>query len=227
MKKKNTVGMVLAFALAGAVLTGCGEGRDAQQDGVQGISLETQEGTLQETQEDTPEETQETPEGAQQESTEAAAEEPAEETPETQQGAQQDAQQESASDEAAAESAAQESRTGAGYEDNFAVDSKAAKEFAQKIQAAAADKDLEALAALMAFPVYVGLPDAKTVESREDFLALGAETVFTEGLLESLANADVENLNPSMAGFSLSGGGTANINFGVRDGVLAINGINY
>ena len=204
MKKKNTVGMVLAFALAGAVLTGCGEGRDAQQDGVQGISLETQEGTLQETQEDTPEETQETPEGAQQ-----------------------DAQQESASDEAAAESAAQESRTGAGYEDNFAVDSKAAKEFAQKIQAAAADKDLEALAALMAFPVYVGLPDAKTVESREDFLALGAETVFTEGLLESLANADVENLNPSMAGFSLSGGGTANINFGVRDGVLAINGINY
>ena len=68
MKKKNTVGMVLAFALAGAVLTGCGEGRDAQQDGVQGISLETQEGTLQETQEDTPEETQETPEGAQQES---------------------------------------------------------------------------------------------------------------------------------------------------------------
>ena len=204
MKKKNTVGMVLAFALAGAVLTGCGEGRDAQQDGVQGISLETQEGTLQETQEDTPEETQETPEGAQQES-----------------------QQESASDEAAAESAAQESRTGAGYEDNFAVDSKAAKEFAQKIQAAAADKDLEALAALMAFPVYVGLPDAKTVESREDFLALGAETVFTEGLLESLANADGENLNPSMAGFSLSGGGTANINFGVRDGVLAINGINY
>ena len=204
MKKKNTVGMVLAFALAGAVLTGCGEGRDAQQDGVQGISLETQEGTLQETGEETPEE-----------------------TPETQQGAQQDAQQESASDEAAAESAAQESRTGAGYEDNFAVDSKAAKEFAQKIQAAAADKDLEALAALMAFPVYVGLPDAKTVESREDFLALGAETVFTEGLLESLANADVENLNPSMAGFSLSGGGTANINFGVRDGVLAINGINY
>ena len=204
MKKKNTVGMVLAFALAGAALTGCGEGRDAQQDGVQGISLETQEGTLQETQEDTPEETQETPEGAQQ-----------------------DAQQESASDEAAAESAAQESRTGAGYEDNFAVDSNAAKEFAQKIQAAAADKDLEALAALMAFPVYVGLPDAKTVESREDFLALGAETVFTEGLLESLANADVENLNPSMAGFSLSGGGTANINFGVRDGVLAINGINY
>lgn len=227
MKKKNTVGMVLAFVLAGAVLTGCGEGRDAQQDGVQGISLETQEGTLQETQEDTPEETQETPEGAQQESPEETGEETPEETPETQQGAQQDAQQESASDEAAAESAAQESRTGAGYEDNFAVDSKAAKEFAQKIQAAAADKDLEALAALMAFPVYVGLPDAKTVESREDFLALGAETVFTEGLLESLANADVENLNPSMAGFSLSGGGTANINFGVRDGVLAINGINY
>ena len=51
--------------------------------------------------------------------------------------------------------------------------------------------------------------------------------MFTEGLLESVEKADIENFQPSMAGFSISDGGSANINFGVVDGVLAINGINY
>lgn len=113
------------------------------------------------------------------------------------------------------------------YEDNFAVDSKAAKEFAEKIKDATAQKDLEALADLTAFPVYVGLPDVDVVETREDFLKLGADAVFTQVLQEAVENADVDNLQPSMAGFSISDGGTANINFGVSDGVLAINGINY
>lgn len=113
------------------------------------------------------------------------------------------------------------------YEDNFAVDSQAAKEFAEKVKEAAAQKDLEALAELTAFPVYVGLPDAGVVETREDFLNLGAEAVFTDELLESVEKADIENFQPSMAGFSISDGGTANINFGVADGKLAINGINY
>ena len=39
--------------------------------------------------------------------------------------------------------------------------------------------------------------------------------------------ADTDNLQPSMAGFVISDGGTAGINFGVADGVLAITGINY
>lgn len=114
-----------------------------------------------------------------------------------------------------------------GYEDNFAVDSKAAREFAEKVKDATAQKDLEALAELTAFPVYVGLPDVDVVETREDFLNLGEEAVFTDELLESIEMADIENLQPSMAGFTISDGRTANINFGVVDGVLAINGINY
>ena len=113
------------------------------------------------------------------------------------------------------------------YEDNFAVDSKAAMAFAKKIQEAVAQKDLEALAELTAFPVYVGLPDVGVAETREDFLKLGADTVFTEVLQKSVENADVDNFQPSMAGFSISDGGTANINFGVVDGELKINGINY
>ena len=92
---------------------------------------------------------------------------------------------------------------------------------------AAANKDLEALAELTAFPVYVGLLDVDVVETKEDFLKLGSENVFTEALLKSIEMADIEDLQPSMAGFSISDGSSANINFGVVDGVLAINGINY
>ncbi len=114
-----------------------------------------------------------------------------------------------------------------GYEDNFAVDIKAAKEFAEKVKDAAAKKDLDALAELTAFPVYVGLPDAGVVETEEDFLKLGADAVFTDELLESIEKADIDNFQPSMAGFPISDGRTASINFGVVDGVLAINGINY
>ncbi len=130
-------------------------------------------------------------------------------------------------EKAETDAAEKPAQTSEGYEDNFAVDSKAAKEFAERIKEATAQKDLEALAELTAFPVYVGLPDAGVVETREDFLNLGAEAVFTDELLESIEMADIENFQPCMAGFSISDGRTANINFGVVDGVLAINGINY
>ena len=139
----------------------------------------------------------------------------------------QETQQDTVVDEAEAEPLEKNNQITVEYEDNFAVDSEAAKEFARKVKAAAADKDLEALAALAAFPVYVGLPDVGVVETKEDFLKLGAETVFTEELLKSVEAADIEDFQPSMAGFSISDGGTCNINFGVVDGVLAINGINY
>lgn len=125
-----------------------------------------------------------------------------------------------------AEARAENGSTG-GYEDNFAVDRAAAAEFAAQIREAVAAKDLDALAELTAFPVYVGLPDVGAVETKEDFLALGADAVFTDELVSSVANADTENMQPSMAGFSISDGGKANINFGVRDGVLAVSGINY
>lgn len=117
--------------------------------------------------------------------------------------------------------------TSGGYEDNFAVDSKAAAEFADKIKEAVAAKDLEALADLTAFPVYVDIENANEIKTRDEFIALGADVIFTEGLMNSVANADTENMQLSMAGFSISDGGPANINFGVRDGVLAVNGINY
>ncbi len=136
-------------------------------------------------------------------------------------------QDSAAEKEEADETAEKPVQTSGGYEDNFAVDSEAAKEFAQKVKDAAAKRDLDVLAELTAFPVYVGLPGVDVVETKEDFLKLGADTVFTDKLLESVEKADIDHFQPSMAGFSISDGGTANINFGVADGVLAINGINY
>ena len=45
------------------------------------------------------------------------------------------------------------------YEDNFSVDTEAVTAFAQKIQSVTAEQDLEGLADLIAYPVYVGFPE--------------------------------------------------------------------
>ena len=137
--------------------------------------------------------------------------------------------QEEQNPEDAGESESSESAETVTYEDNFAVDSKAAAAFAEKIKEAVAAKDLEALADLTSFPVYVGLPDIDGgVETREDFLALGVDSVFTQELMDAVAAADDSSLQPSMAGFVLSNeSGRPNIIFGVVDGKLAVTGINY
>ena len=115
------------------------------------------------------------------------------------------------------------------YEDNFAVDEDAVVAFGEKIQEAVAAKDMEALADLTAFPVYVGLPDTDgVVETREDFLALGAERVLTDELTASVAEAKLDGQQPSMAGFVVADeSGRPSIIFGVVEGRLAITGINY
>ena len=114
------------------------------------------------------------------------------------------------------------------YEDNFDVDAEAAADFARKIQDAVADQDLEALADLMMFPNYVGFTeDPAFVNTREEFIALGAERIFTQELCDQIAAAETEDLQPSEAGFVLSADGRPNIIFGVNEGHLAIVGMNY
>lgn len=128
--------------------------------------------------------------------------------------------------EGTTQAASEEESAQGGYEDNFAVDSAAAAEFAEQIKEAVAAQDLEALADLAAYPLYVGIAE-DGVSSREDLIALGAEAVFTSGLSASIEAADTQNLTPSMAGFVLSDGSGNNIIFSVVDGELAIQGINY
>ena len=114
------------------------------------------------------------------------------------------------------------------YTDNFSVDQAAVQAFAQDIQQVVADQDLEGLADLVSFPVYLGFADdPQSVETREDFVALGADRIFTEDLLTEISTADTSTLEPSQAGFALSTSGRPNIVFGVSNGHLAIVGINY
>ncbi len=115
------------------------------------------------------------------------------------------------------------------YDDNFAVSNATAKEYAQSIQSAVLQKDLEGLADLTRFPVYIGFKDNGTViETREDFIVLGNDAVFTDDMLDSMANANINDISASNAGFYLSSEiGAPSITFSVQDGKLGISGINY
>ncbi len=114
------------------------------------------------------------------------------------------------------------------YEDNFSVDNEAVVAYARKIKEAVANRDMEALADLASYPLYVGFTDGGvSVTSAEELIALGEEKIFTVQMEESIKNADENSLSPSMAGFALSTNGRPNMIFGVVDGRLAIQGINY
>lgn len=53
------------------------------------------------------------------------------------------------------------------YTDNFSIDTEAVTAFAEQIQAAVAEKNLEALADLASYPLYIGFSDGgESVESR-------------------------------------------------------------
>lgn len=213
MKKMKVLAAVIAMGLLAA---GCGQSAEQETAPMESIEETAEQETIEIETEET-EETEETAaqeENLPEEASEAKETQPAQTQQET--GAQTEAQ--SAENEAAA----------GGYEDNFAVDSAAAAEFAGKIKTAVAEKNLEKLADLTAFPVYVGFKDGGTpVESRDEFLALGADKIFTQELVDSVAAADENALFPSMAGFVLSDGSKANIIFAVNEGELTIVGINY
>lgn len=138
------------------------------------------------------------------------------------------AETEAAAGSEAASSSTEETQASGGYADNFAVDSEAAAAFGTQIKDAVAAQDIDALADLASFPLYVGFTDESVnVTSREEFVALGAERIFTPELVDSVGNADVNGLSPSMAGFALSSNDGPNIIFSVVNGALAIQGINY
>lgn len=112
--------------------------------------------------------------------------------------------------------------------DNFSVNGKIVARFGKEVKSIVAEQDLEALADLVAFPVYMGFADGGvSVESREDFIALGADAVFTQEMVDAMAKADENSLSASKAGFSLTETGRPNVVFGVVGGKLAIQGMNY
>lgn len=116
--------------------------------------------------------------------------------------------------------------------DNFDADQDGVKAFAEEIQAIVAQKDLEKLAERMVFPNYVSVyePNGGVVNTREEFIAIGEETVFPKEMTDSIAAADIDGLDASMAGFVLvskEDSAAPSITFGMADGELKITGINY
>ena len=115
-----------------------------------------------------------------------------------------------------------------GYTDNFMVPEEEITAFAGKVKEAVADRDMDALASLASYPVYVGFKDGGvSAGSPEELAALGTDRIFTPELAAAVEAAGDETLSPSMAGFVLKKDGTPNIVFGVSEGVLAVKGINY
>ncbi len=203
--------IALVTAMAVVLMAGCGQQEKTEPTESEVIILE---GTEEETKET--EKAEETADSAEDES-ENAAKEPAETGTAAQEGEQSGETAENTSD-----------GSGEGYEDNFAVDSQAAADFARQIKEAVAEKDLEKLADLTAFPVYVSFTEEGGVEDKEAFLSLDADQVFSPELTAAVAAADEDSLAPSMAGFVLSDeNGKPNIIFGVVDGKLGITGMNY
>ena len=115
-----------------------------------------------------------------------------------------------------------------GYTDNFMVPEEEITAFAGKVKEAVADRDMDALASLASYPLYVGFKDGGvSAGSPEELAALGTDRIFTPELSAAVEAAEEETLTPSMAGFVLKNQGTPNIVFGVSEGVLAVKGINY
>ena len=89
--------------------------------------------------------------------------------------------------------------------------------FAEQIKEA-----VDALAELCAYPLAV---NGEVIETREAFMELGADVIFTEERCAVIEAVDVSALEDTMAGV-IMGDGTPNIIFKSVDGELGITGIN-
>lgn len=101
-------------------------------------------------------------------------------------------------------------------------DSGEVEEFAGQIQEAVAAKNMEALADLCFYPLAV---NGEVVDSKEAFIALGSEVIFTEERCAVIEAVDVSTLEETMAGV-IMGDATPNIIFNSIDDKLGITGIN-
>ena len=102
------------------------------------------------------------------------------------------------------------------------------KGFAGQVVQAVTAKDMNALADLMHYPVYISFvkDNDGVVSDKDSFLALDPEMVFDSALVEAVQAADLEALEPSMAGVVI-GDDTPNVIINSTDGTLGIVGMNY
>lgn len=99
------------------------------------------------------------------------------------------------------------------------------KSFAEEVQAAVAGEDLGWLADLNSYPVYVSMAsgEGSDVKSKEDFMNLGKDKIFTDKLKKEIAAVKPENLEMFGAGVIM--GDDVSITFNNVDGKPAITSI--
>lgn len=96
------------------------------------------------------------------------------------------------------------------------------QEFAEKIQAAVAAEDMEALGDMSYYPLFIsfGEGEGEEVESKEDFMALDSTKIFTQELKDAVAGTDISSLQVFRAGVIV--GSEDAIVFNEMDGRLMI-----
>lgn len=99
--------------------------------------------------------------------------------------------------------------------------------FATKVQDTVSDQDLEALADLCDFPIQITMEDGRTcaVASREDFIALGRDSVFTRNLMHEIGIAVPSE--QQLYGNGIVMGNKNNVIINRMDGSLSITGFNF
>ena len=85
------------------------------------------------------------------------------------------------------------------------------------------------LAELLVYPSYIGIDDGIVVNNRTEFMALDADKVFTDALIEAVKTADVSSNELTKAGFIVGDpSGKPAVTFGLdKEGSIGITGINY
>lgn len=98
--------------------------------------------------------------------------------------------------------------------------------FALKIKKAVASSDLEGFADLCGYPVYISLEsgDGRELESRDDLIALGSDTLFTQKMKDTIAAVQESQLDSYGAGVMMGENGA--VVFNDVNGTMMITGIN-
>ena len=101
--------------------------------------------------------------------------------------------------------------------------------FARSLQNIISRKNMNDLAELLVYPSYIGIDEGITVNNRDEFLALDADKVFTDALIQAVKTADIDSTKLTQAGFIVGDpSGKPAVTIGLdKEGSMGITGINY
>lgn len=137
-----------------------------------------------------------------------------------------DSEEASIDDTGAASLSPSEQSSETGEENASETESERAAAFALKIKKAVASADLEGFADLCGYPVYISLEsgDGRELETRDDLIALGSDTLFTQKMQDTIAAVQESQLDSYGAGVIMGENGA--VVFNDVNGTMMITGIN-